>query len=166
MKNHKRLVRIGLIALGVGAVLLSVFSLPEHIVINFENRIRHNRGFDKETNEAMINLINRTLRIIYQRDDKNDIDLNTIFTENFLIYGSGSGTIYDSWFNRSYSPFLRVNRNYMRTIFESTNPAIERFVVYVTTIEGIDPFEITRFVFVIILDEFGTYKIDSVGLDR
>jgi hypothetical protein len=146
-------------------VLIAIFNVPNYIFFNFENRIRHNPDFSRETNTAVINLVNLAINIIYQRVNIEDVDLDAIFTERFQNPSLG-GLYCCCGFFRSYDSILMVDRNYMRRAFEHIDMGgFEMLIVPLMTREGW--FErFTLFEVIIIQKECGEYLIDFISLDR
>ena len=94
------------------AMVVVTSNITPFVFINFENRVRHNQEFDRETNESVISLINQALRLIYQKDSVDVVPLDKIFTQE-------QQSSIDQWFFRNYWPVLWVDRNYMQTMWVS-----------------------------------------------
>jgi len=152
--------------LPLGALLvisIIAFNAPNFIAFNFESRIRFNRNFSPETNEAVINLINQSIRIIYRKTSTEDVILDSLFTERFRAVNM---PLEHHGLLRDFGVFIRVDRNYMETMWVEQARETSRLVVHVRILETLNPFSITRLEFAIIQDETGEYRIDSIGLDR
>jgi len=140
------------------AMVAVISSTAPFVFINFENRVRHNQEFDRETNEPVISLINQALRLIYQKDSVDAVSLDKIFTQE-------QQNSIDQWFFRNYWPVLWVDRNYMQTMWVSQSQfRDDGLVVRVRTFIGIFDYEIHEFS--IIQKDDGSYIIRSVGLCR